>query len=120
MQCSWVAAGREDNDLYYWEEVPKKKTPEGPNGSGNDDADDDDGDNDGDPGDDDPFGMHPMCCAACRYSISELYASVYECFQAMEMLRQRVEDLERVVEDDYKFLNRNVRKLFGMIGNFLA
>jgi hypothetical protein len=26
-------------------------------------------------------------------------------------------DLERVVEDDYKFLNRNVRKLFGMVGN---
>jgi hypothetical protein len=24
--------------------------------------------------------MHPMCCAACRHSISELYASVNECF----------------------------------------
>jgi hypothetical protein len=24
---SWAAAGREDNDLYYWEEVPKEKTP---------------------------------------------------------------------------------------------
>jgi hypothetical protein len=32
-------------------------------------------------------------------------------------MRQRLEDLERVVEDDYKFLNRNVRKLFGMVGN---
>jgi hypothetical protein len=61
-----------------------------------------------DPGDDDPFGMHPMCCAACRHSISELYTSVDECFQAMESMRQRVEDLERVVEDDYKFLNRNM------------
>jgi hypothetical protein len=38
----------------------------------------------------------------------------------MEALRQRVEDLERVVEDDYKFLNGNVRKLFGMIGNMRA
>jgi hypothetical protein len=38
-------------------------------------------------------------------------------FQAMEAMRQRMEDLERVVEDDYKFLNRNVRKLFGMVGN---
>jgi hypothetical protein len=28
-----------------------------------------------------------------------------------------MEDLERMVEDDYKFLNRNVRKLFGMVGN---
>jgi hypothetical protein len=89
---SWPAAGREDNDLYYWEEVPKEKTPEGPNGGGNDDGDDDDGDdgddNGGDPGDDDPFGVHPMCCAACRHSISELYASVNECFQAMEAMRQ--------------------------------
>jgi hypothetical protein len=106
---SWVAAGRYDNDLYYCEEVPKEKTPEGPNGGGNDDG--------GDPGDDDPFWMHPMCCAACHHSISELYASVDECFQAMEAMRQRVEDLERVVEDDYKFLNRNMQKLFDMVGN---
>jgi hypothetical protein len=28
-----------------------------------------------------------------------------------------MEDLERVVEDDYKFLNRNVRKLFDMARN---
>jgi hypothetical protein len=28
--------------------------------------------------------------------------------QAMEAMRQRMEDLEHVVEDDYKFLNRNV------------
>jgi hypothetical protein len=58
--CSWAAAGRDDNDLYYWEEVPKEKTPEGPNGNGNGDGDDDDGDgggNDGgDPGDDDLSG----------------------------------------------------------------
>jgi hypothetical protein len=25
--------------------------------------------------------MHPMCCVACRHSISELYASVDECFR---------------------------------------
>jgi hypothetical protein len=114
---SWEAAGRDDNDLYYWEEVPKEKTPEVPNDNGNDDGDDDDGDDGGDHGDGDCFGMHLMCCAACRHSISELYASVDECFQAMEAMRQRMEDLEPVVEDDYKFLNRNVRKLFGMFGN---
>jgi hypothetical protein len=81
---SWAAAGRKDNDLYYWEEVPKEKTPEGPNGGGNNDGNDNDGndggDDDGDPGDDDPFRLHPMCCASCRHSISELYASVDECF----------------------------------------
>jgi hypothetical protein len=119
---SWAAAGRDDNNLYIWNEVPKEKTPEGPNGGGNDGGDDngggDDGDDDGgDPGNDDPFGLHPMCCATCRHSISDLYATVDECFQAMEAMRQRMEDLERVVEDDYKFLNRNVRKLFGMVGN---
>jgi hypothetical protein len=27
--------------------------------------------------------LHPMCCAACRHSISDLYAMVDECFQAM-------------------------------------
>jgi hypothetical protein len=75
---SWAAAGRDDNDLYIWEEVPKVRTPEGPNGG------DDRGDDGGEPGDDDPFGMHPMCCAACRHSIWELYAMVDECFQAME------------------------------------
>jgi hypothetical protein len=99
--------------------VPKEKTAEGPNGGGdsNDGNDNDDGDDGGDPSNEDPFGMHPMCRAACRHSISELYALVDECFQAMEVMRQHMEDLECVVEDDYKFLNRNVRKIFGMVGN---
>jgi hypothetical protein len=96
---------KDDNDLFYWEEVPREPTPEGPNGDG----DPDDGG--------DPFGMHPLCCAARRHSISDLYASVEECFQAMEAMRQRMENLEQVVDDDYKFLNRNVTKLFGMVGN---
>jgi hypothetical protein len=83
---------------------------------GDDNGDGDDGGGD-DNGNDNPFGMHPMYCAACIHSISELYATVDECFQAMEVMRRRLEDLERVVEDDYKFLNRNVRKLFGMVEN---
>jgi hypothetical protein len=116
---SWAAAGRDDNDLYIWDEKPKEKTPEGPNGDDGDNngGGDDDGDDGGDAGNDDPFGLHPMCCAACRHSIADLYAMVAECFQAMEAIRKRMEDLERVDEDDYKFLNRNVRKLFGMVGN---
>jgi hypothetical protein len=73
--------------------VPKEKTPEGPNGGDNDDGGDDNGDGDdsddngGDPGDDDPFGMHLMFCVACCHSISELYTTVDECFQAMEAMR---------------------------------
>jgi hypothetical protein len=43
--------------------------------------------------------------------------SVDDCVQAMEAMKQHLEDLERVVEDDYKFTNRNVRKNFGMVGN---
>jgi hypothetical protein len=61
--------------------------------------------------------MHPLCCAACCHSILDLYTSAEECFQAMEAMRQRMEDLKWVVDDDYKFLNRNVRKLFGIVGN---
>jgi hypothetical protein len=123
---SWAAAGRDDNDLYIWDEVPKEKTPEGPIGGGDVDSDDNgDGDDSGDGGGDDggddgndgPFGLHPMCCAACRHSIVDLYVSVDECLQATEAMKQRLEDLERVVEDDYKFLNRNVRILFGMVGS---
>jgi hypothetical protein len=64
--------------------------------------------------------MHPMCYAACRHSISELYASIDECLQTMEAMRQRMEYLECVVEDDYKFLNCNVRKLFGMVWNMMG
>jgi hypothetical protein len=119
-----VAAGRDDNDLYIWDEEPKERTLEGPNGGGNDGYNggdngggDDGGDDGGDNGDDDPFVLHLMCCQACHHSITDLYVTVDECFQAMEAMRQRMEDLECVVEDDYKFLNRNVRKLFGMVGN---
>jgi hypothetical protein len=115
---SWAATGRDDNDLYIWDEVPKEKTPEGPNGGGDDDGGndngggddgdnggddncggDDGGDDGGDPGNDDPFRLHTMCCVACRHSIADLYASVDECLQAMEAMRQRLEDLERVVEE---------------------
>jgi hypothetical protein len=80
---SWAAAGRDDNGLYIWDEVPKEKTPEG-NDSGDDNGGGDDGSDDGgDDGNDNPFGLHPMCCTACRHSIADLYASVDECLQAM-------------------------------------
>jgi hypothetical protein len=115
---SWAAAGRDDNDLYIWDEQPKERTPEGPNGDDNEGGNDNGGGDDGgDNGDDDPFGLHPMCCRTCRQSIGDLYASVDECLQAMEAMKHRMEDLEHVVEDNYKFLNRNVRKLFGVVGN---
>jgi hypothetical protein len=120
---SWAAV--EDNDLYIWDEQPKERTPEGPNGDDNDGNErgndngggDDGGDDDGDNGDEDPFKLHPMCCRTCRQSIGDLYTSVDECLQAMEAMKQRMEDLEHVVGGNYMFLNRNVCKRFGMVGN---
>jgi hypothetical protein len=76
--------------LYIWEEVHKEKTPEGPNGGGNDDNSDDNGDGDdsGDNGGD--LAMTTLSgyirCVVRLAAISELYASVDECFQAMEAL----------------------------------
>jgi hypothetical protein len=112
----------EDNELYIWDEQPKERTPEGPNGDGNDgneSGNDNEGGDDGggDNGDEDPFGLYPMCCRTCCQSIGDLYTSVDECLQAMEAMKQRMEDLEHVVGDNYKFLNRNVCKLFGMVEN---
>jgi hypothetical protein len=95
--------------------VPKEKIHEGPNGGGNpNDGGDDDG---GDPSDVRSFrdafivlgGLPSLHHGALRIG--------RRIFQAMEAMRQRMEDMECVVEDDYKFLNRNVRKLFGMVGN---
>jgi hypothetical protein len=118
---SWAAAGRDDNDIYIWDEQPKERTPEGPNGDGNDSnksCNDNGGGNDGgDNGDEDAFRLHLMCCRTCRQSIGDLYTSVDECLQAMEAMKRRMEDLEHVVGDNFKFLNRNVRKLFGVVGN---
>jgi hypothetical protein len=122
---SWATAGRDDNDLYIWDEQPKERTLEGPNGDGNDGNEsgndngggDDGGDDGGDNGDEYLFGLHPMCCRTCCQSIGDLYTSVDECLQAMEAMKQRMEDLEHVVGDNYKFLNRNVCKLFGMVEN---
>jgi hypothetical protein len=100
--------------IYYWEEVPKEKTPEGLTVAVT-------------------LTMATTTTVTlamttlsgcircvvrlCHHSISDLYASVDECFQAMEVMRQRTEDFERVVDDNYKFMNWNVRKLFGMVGN---
>jgi hypothetical protein len=65
---SWAAAGREDNDLHYWEEVPKEKTLEGPNSGGNDGGDDD-GD---DSGDDDDGTLAMTTLSGCNRCVVRL------------------------------------------------
>jgi hypothetical protein len=61
----------------------------------------------------------PSDCIRCvvELAVNPSGISTSECLQAMEAMKQRMEDLEHVVEDNFKFLNRNVRKLFGMVGN---
>jgi hypothetical protein len=67
---------------------PLEEMTEGPNGGdGGGDDNGGGGDDGGDNGDDNPFGLHPMCCRACRQSITDLYASVDECLQAMEAMK---------------------------------
>jgi hypothetical protein len=64
--------------------------------------------------------MHLMCCAASRHSISELYAAVDEYFQAMEAMRQRMENLEHVVDDDYMFLIATCENFLAWLGTLRA
>jgi hypothetical protein len=81
---SWVAAGREDNDLYYWEEVHKEKTPEGPNGGGDPD-DGGDYDDGNDPSDDDPLG-----CIHClvRLVVTPSRISTYQSMNVSRLWRR--------------------------------
>ena len=93
------------------EEHPEEQGEGGNPGGGNDPVG-------GDHEDDDPEEEHNVCCAACRNAIAELFSSLDECFHTINAMQQRIEDWERMVEDDFKYLNRNIRKLFGMNKNF--
>jgi hypothetical protein len=64
-----------------------RRRPEGDDGGDDNGGGDDGGDDGGHDGNDDPFGLHPMGCAACCHSIGDLYASVDECLQAMEAMK---------------------------------
>jgi hypothetical protein len=75
---SWAAVRREDNDLYYWEEVPMEKTPEGPNDGSNDDGGDDGDDgNDNDGGD--PSDATLSGCIRCvvRLAVTPSWSSMH-------------------------------------------
>jgi hypothetical protein len=101
---SWAVAEREDNELFYWEEVPKEKTPEGPN-SGGDPDDGDDGDNSDDPSDIDPFEMRSvMLCGLSSLHLRSLRIGrgVFLGYERPEVVWNGGQHEEQVVQELWK------------------
>jgi hypothetical protein len=57
---------------------------------------------------------HNGCCPRCRADIADLRATLQRTMEDLGDLRREVEYLDRLVEDEFKFLLRNTRKLFAM------
>lgn len=60
---------------------------------------------------------HVNCCPRCRADIADLRATLGRALEDLDDLNESLVYLERLIEDDYKFLNRNIRKLFAMYGD---
>ena len=75
-------------------------------------------DND-EPGDDSPnrSGHHSRCCVKCHNEIADLHATIDRCHDRIVAMDRRMDDIESLAERDYNFLVRNIRKLFGMVGD---
>ena len=74
---------------------------------------------DDEPEDDSPnhSGHHSGCCFKCRNEIADLRATIDRCHDQIVAMDQRMDDIESLAEKDYNFLVRNIRKLFGMVGD---
>ena len=113
---SWGATGRDyDDDWPGWAEEERREDdyPSGGD-SGKEKKKDDD-----EPEDDDPNrgGHHFGCCFKCRNEIADLHATIDRCHDRIVAMDRRMDDIESLVERDYNFLVRNIRKLFGMVGD---
>ena len=112
---SWGATGRDyDDDWLGWPEEERREEDDPSGGdSGKKKKDDDE------PEDDSPNGSghHSECCFKCRNEIADLRATIDRCHDRIEAMDRRMDDIESLVERDYNFLVRNIRKLFGMVGN---
>ena len=113
---SWGAAGRDyDDDWPGWakEERREDDNPsKGDRGKGkkkDDDKPKDDGPN--------RDGHHFRCCFKCRNEITDLRATIDRCHDRIVAMDRRMDDIESLAEKDYNFLVRNLRKLFGMVGD---
>jgi hypothetical protein len=108
---SWGAAGRDDNDNFVWEEDRKEREEEEREEYQEDQVQDDDG---GNPS----YQEHGQgCCPLCRERIDELFIGLNACRRSIDGINRKIDDMEWQAEEDYKFLNRNSRRLFGMVGN---
>ena len=113
---SWGATGRDyDDDWPGWAEEERREEDDPSGGdSGKEKKKDDD-----EPEDDDPNrgGHHFGCCFKCRNEIADLCATIDRCHGQLVAMDRRMNDIERLAEKDYNFLLRNIRKLFGMVGD---
>lgn len=55
------------------------------------------------------------CCPICREVIRDLFYKLGDTRRPIESLEIRLRTLEDSKDLDYKFLNQNIRKLFGMV-----
>ena len=112
---SWGATSRDyEDDWPGWAEEERKEEDDPSGGdSGKKKKDDDE------PEDDSPNrgGHHFGCCVKCRNEIVDLHATIDRCHDRIVAMDRRMDDIESLAERDYNFLLRNIRKLFGMVGN---
>jgi len=112
---SWGATGRDyDDDWPGWAEEERREEDDPSGGdSGKKKKDDDE------PEDDSAnSGRHHFgCCFKCRNEIADLRATIDRCHDQIVAMDQRMDDIESLAEKDYNFLVRNIRKLFGMVGD---
>ena len=96
-----------------WAEEERRDPSEGDSGKKKKKKDDDE------PEDDSPNhnGHHSGCCFKCRNEITDLHATIDRCHDRIVAMDRRMDDIESLVERDYNFLVRNIRKLFGMVGD---
>ena len=113
---SWGATGRDyDDDWPGWAEEERREEDDPSGGdSGKEKKKDDD-----EPEDDSPnrSGHHFGCCVKCHNEIADLHATIDRCHDRIVAMDRRMDDIESLVERDYNFLVRNIRKLFGMVGD---
>jgi hypothetical protein len=113
---SWGATGRDyDDDWPGWAEEERREEDDPSEGdSGKKKKKDDDK-----PEDDSPNrgGHHSGCCFKCHIEIADLRTTIDRCHDQLVAMDRRMDDIKSLVERDYNFLVRNIRKLFGMVGD---
>src|SRR6185437_5568508 len=113
---SWGATGHDyDDDWPGWpEEVRREEDDPSEGDSGKKKKKHDD-----EPEDDSPnrSGHHSGCFFKCHNEIADLRATIDRCRDRIMAMDRRMDDIKSLAERDYNFLVRNIRKLFGMVGD---